>query len=220
MQSASSSHTARLQRPCACGSSCTDVANVCQRGCFFVPLLLSPDWPVGGIFQVERKNMPPHWARCDARSITSVPAARHAASLAEDRQAAATGNESCNTPTTGQSPVYQLSMQWLRDGITETMQTQRFWSQGLIARFGVHGRRKSNRAAAHPQVIAKRVTSATMHGRHKSTCAAAHTQVIVKRTMLAKLHGRHKSTCATAHTQVIVKRTMLNDLCRLRLGTL
>jgi hypothetical protein len=94
----------------------------------------------------------------------------------------------------------QLSMQWLRDGITETMQTQRFWSQGLIARFGLHGRHKSNCAAAHPQVIAKRVTSATMHGRHKSTCAAAHTQVFVKRAMLAMLHGRHKSICAAAHT--------------------
>ena len=114
----------------------------------------------------------------------------------------------------------QLSMQWLRDGITETMQTQRFWSQGLIARFGVHGRHKPNRAAAHPQVIAKRVTSATMHGGHKSSRAAAHTQCFVKCTMLAKLHGRHKSICATAHAQVIVKRTMLNDLCRLRLGTL
>ena len=92
----------------------------------------------------------------------------------------------CEGPTTPLQVIWHA---------VRTVQTERSWSQDLIASFAVHGQ-------------------------HKSICAAAHTEVIVKRGTSATVHGRHKSICAAAHTQVIVKRTILNDLCRLRLGTL
>ena len=82
------SHTARLQRACACDLSCA-VAQLwalpsscagaqdrlnCSLRCskkavFYFPLLLSPCWPVGGIFQVERNDVSFLQALCDAGTI-------------------------------------------------------------------------------------------------------------------------------------------------------
>ena len=51
MRSASSSHTVRLQRACARGSSCTGVANVCQRRSFFFRFYYPPTGQSGEYFR-------------------------------------------------------------------------------------------------------------------------------------------------------------------------
>ena len=83
------SHAARLQRACACDPSCAVAClwarpgscaekkalalsffpQSSKRVVFCFPLLLSPCWPVGGIFQVERDNVCFCSALCDLGGI-------------------------------------------------------------------------------------------------------------------------------------------------------
>jgi len=86
------SHAARLQCACACDPSCAVACLWARpRSCaekkalalsffpqvrngwaFVFPLLLSPCWPVGGIFQVEKDNVCFHSALCDLGGIRQM----------------------------------------------------------------------------------------------------------------------------------------------------
>jgi len=86
------SHAARLQCACACDPSCAVACLWARpRSCaekkalalsffpqvrngwaFVFPLLLSPCWPVGGIFQVEKDNVCFRSALCDLGGIRQM----------------------------------------------------------------------------------------------------------------------------------------------------